>query len=223
MMNTGNYYVDDLPVIEADVTGTYIQGERLMTNSFKTEWIIDNLKYCLPNTGEIKEIVCKKPGYIEESWSWTGPADGSFKFTASFNKENIWLKITTSDDILISNSLQPDKPQDRIYINFSADTSLKSSDYLVIEMAEGMKPVLLIDKKKLRSGVTGECSHNNNSLIANLSIPRKNLVNDFFRLNIGFRDQDDITSSDQSILWWKPKWGSRSDYEGAGMFRLKKE
>jgi hypothetical protein len=86
-----------------------------------------------------------------------------------------------------------------------------------------MKPVLSNNKKKLKTGVTGECSGKNNSLIAALSIPRKNLINDFFRLNIGFRDQDDITSSDQSILWWKPKWGSQSDYEGAGMFQLKKE
>jgi hypothetical protein len=223
MMNKGNYYVDDLPVIQADVTGTFIQGERLMKNSFQKEWIIDNLKYGYPNTGEIKTISCDRPGFIEESWSWTGPADGSFKFTVSFDKENIWLKITTSDDILIANPLQPDKPQDRIYINFSADTSLKSRDYLVIEMAEGMKPVLSNNKKKLKTGVTGECSGQNNSLIATLSIPRKNLINDFFRLNIGFRDQDDITSSDQSILWWKPKWGSQSDYEGAGLFRLKKE
>jgi predicted MPP superfamily phosphohydrolase len=223
LINKGNYDVDDLPAIQAEVTGTYIQGERLMKNSFQKEWIIDNLKYCYPDTGEIKYVSCERPGFIEESWSWTGPADGSFKFTASFDKENIRIKITTSDDILIANSIQPDKPQDRIYINFSADTSLKSSDYLVIEMADGLKPVLLNDKKKLGSGVAGECSHNNNSLIANLSIPRKNLVNDFFRLNIGFRDQDDITSSDQSILWWKPEWGSGSDYEGAGMFRLKKE
>jgi hypothetical protein len=220
IMNTGNYYVDDLPVIKADVTGTYIQGEGSMTNSFVKEWVIDNLKYCLPNSGQIKEIVCNKPGFIEESWSWTGPSDGSFKFTASFDKENIWLKITTSDDILIANSHQPDKPQDRIYINFSADTSLKSSDCLVIEMAEGMKPVLSNNKTKLNPGVTGECSVKNNSLIATLSIPRKSLLNDFFRLNIGFRDQDDITSSDQSILWWKPKWGSGSDYPGSGVFKL---
>jgi hypothetical protein len=220
MMNTGNYYVDDLPVIQVDVTGKYIQGERIMKNSFRKEWIIDILKYCYPDTDEIKNFSCDRPGFIEESWSWAGPEDGSFKFTASFDKENILIRITTSDDRLIANSLQPDRPQDRIYINFSADTSLKSSDYLIIEMADGMKPVLSNNKKKLNPGVTGQCSGKNNSLIATLSIPRKNLINDFFRLNIGFRDQDDLTSSDQSVLWWRPIWGSRSDYTGSGMFKL---
>ena len=220
LYNSGNFDIDELPEPEADITGRFVQDSKTIENSYRKKWIIDNLKYCIPDGGMIKEIVCDKPGFIEESWSWTGPEDGSFKFTASFDKENIWLKITTSDDILIVDSLNREKPQEKLFINFSADTTLKNEDYLIVEMTGGNNPLIRSNKNYPKTVVKGACTVRNRKLVADVAMPIKNLNGDFFRLNIGFRDQDDLTSIDQSILWWRPKWGSRADYTGSGMFKL---
>lgn len=219
--NDGNYDVDDFPEIKLELTGTYLQNGKILRNSEKKIWIIDNLKSCYSKTRKIENIFCRRPGAAEESWSWNGPGDGSFQFSTTYDSDNIYLKITTTDDIIVVDSLLSQNPQDKIFIHFSADTSFTSKEYLSFQLSGGEK--ILTDGIKKRPGenITGSCSVINNMLSANLTIPRKNLKSDFFRLNIGFRDQDDTTSSDQSIIWWKPRWGSVNNYPGSGMFQLK--
>jgi hypothetical protein len=222
MINPGNIDIDNLPEPEAVITGRFVQDSKTMENNFRKKWTIDNLKYCYPYKGEIRYQECERPAFIEESWSWSGPADGSFRFSCSYDSKNIYLKITTGDDIIIVDSLNQEKPQEKLFINFAADTTLKNEDYLIVELTAGIIPLIKSKKDYPKTRINGECTVRNNKLVADLTIPIKNLKGDYFRINIGFRDQDDLTSSDQSILWWRPKWGSKSDYSGSGMFKLKK-
>jgi hypothetical protein len=220
MLNKGNYDVDALPEAEAEITAKYIQGKKTLENSFRKKWVIDNLKYCYTDIGEIRNIQCERPAFIEESWSWSGPEDGSFRFSCTSTGNSIHLKITVDDDILVVDSVHGDKPQDKLFIIFSADTSLLNKDYLIAEMSAGNRPVIRSNTDYADKRIKGECTIRNQKLTADLFIPVKDLKGDYFRLNIGFRDQDDRTSSDQSILWWRPKWGSKSDYYGSGMFKM---
>jgi hypothetical protein len=42
-----------------------------------------------------------------------------------------------------------------------------------------------------------------------------------FRINIGYRDQDNLPEKQVSTLFWKPLWNSENDYQNSGTFILK--
>ncbi|MBL7965556.1 MAG: metallophosphoesterase [Prolixibacteraceae bacterium] len=213
LINSGKYSVAGLPEISLELNGSFMQNRQIIANSVKKNWIIDNLKNCYNANGETEAIICQRPGFIEESWSWGGPEDGSFELTSSFDAENIYVRIKTSDDKLIVDSLNRKNSQDKLFIHFTSDTTFSNRDFLKYEIAGGGK----IGKN---GQITGVCSIEGNGLFANLTISRKMLKGNFFRMNIGFRDQDDNTSSDQSVIWWKPVWGSANDYTGSGVFLI---
>jgi hypothetical protein len=41
------------------------------------------------------------------------------------------------------------------------------------------------------------------------------------RFNIGYRDQDNRPDKENSTLFWKPVWGTETDYKNSGSFILK--
>ena len=55
-----------------------------------------------------------------------------------------------------------------------------------------------------------------------LRIPIKDVVkpDHSFRLNIGYYDQDNHPESRNSSIFWKPQWGSETDYKSSGTFIL---
>jgi hypothetical protein len=212
---------DELPVIDATVKAKFHQEGRFTENQFRKKWVTDNLRYCTGNGQDATTMECTNPAYIEESWSWSGPADGSFSFTCTHSDGLIRLSITTVDDILVADSSSAGNLQDRLFINFCADTAAADCEVMRFEMTAGSKAHFLNEKQFRRTGITGNCTARGKSLSAELRIPEKNFKGDCFRINIGFRDQDDTTSSDQSVIWWKPALGSQDDYPGAGVFMIK--
>jgi hypothetical protein len=220
LINNKHINVEDLPETAAEITARYFQPGKITENSYRKKWIIDNLKYCGASDRKVKPFRCESPAFIEESWSWSGPADGSFTFSCTHDKDNIILEMATSDDILVTDSVRINMPQDKLILNFSADTSMNSRDQVVIEMTAGKTPVATNASRFPGTGIMGICSVKNKALFARILIPLKNLKSEYFRLNIGFRDQDDRTSSDQSILWWRPPFGSGQDYPGSGTFKI---
>lgn len=214
LINKGNYSVDGLPEIILELDGSFLQNGQIIENSARKSWIIDNLLNCSNKNSEAETIVCQRPGAIEESWSWSGSEDGNFQFSTSFDARNIYIRIKTTDDIVIVDSLNRKNPQDKLFIHFTPDTSFINRDFLKFEISGG-------EKTSKEGQLLGVCSVTEDGLITNLIIPRKMLKGNFFKLNIGFRDQDDAASSDQSVIWWKPVWGSSNDYSGSGVFLIK--
>jgi hypothetical protein len=90
-------------------------------------------------------------------------------------------------------------------------------------MIAGSPPRIISQKIIPIKGISAKCVASGNSLIADITIPRSFLSVDAFRLNIGFADLDDLISTDPSVMWWKPKWGSRNDYSGSGLFIIQNE
>jgi len=83
---------------------------------------------------------------------------------------------------------------------------------------------LIQSKNRIRNKlISANCVSAGNSLVADISISGSLLPVDAFRVNIGFADLDDLYSTDPSVIWWKPKWGSRNDYRDSGIFIIEPE
>lgn len=220
MGNPENLSIDQLPAAEMKLTGTFKQQGKEISNTARKNWIIDQLRFCQSDNIQPLEITCHRPGMVEESWSWGGPEDGSFRFTISHDQTNIYLKIISGDDILVVDPLNQNYLKDQLFIHFTSDTCFQNQEKVIVEMAGGEKAKTISPAGKLNKMITGKCIVQDGSLIASLTIPRENLKSPFFRINIGFRDQDDTTSSDQSVIWWKPVWNSKDDYPNSGLFKI---
>ena len=215
--------VDKMPVVEIKLTAAFNQDGKEIKSGSSKRLFIDNRKRSLPVSAVESLFDCDKPSEVEESWCWSGPDDGSFEFKVTHNKNNIYFHIETKDDVIISDPREPKKVQDRLYVHFSPDTSFTNPAPVIIDMTAGNTPVIQNHDKFRNQKISAKCVSAGNSLVADISIPRSFLTVDAFRLNIGFADLDDISSTDPSVLWWKPKWGSRNDYGGSGIFIIKPE
>ncbi len=213
-----NNPVENWPEIKLELSALFRQNSRDLKASAVKRWIIDSHKRCT-NISETNEtVVCWKPEMVEESWCWSGIEDGSFKFHSTCDNENIYIHIETIDDTLITNVADAKSVQDKLIVQFSADTLFAKSNFYQFEFTEGNTPEINAPKGKFCGGVSGKCKVLHETLEANLKIPKSCLVDDVFRLNIGFVDHDDPTNIEPSVIWWKPKWGSHSDYEKSGVF-----
>ena len=60
--------------------------------------------------------------------------------------------------------------------------------------------------------------------VLEMAIPLKALSNngktDSIRLNIGIMDHDRLENTKPSVLWWRPLWGSETDYQESGVFKF---
>lgn len=214
LFNPENQLIDQLPEIKFTAKGSFFQEKKEIENTFGKSWVIDCFKACYPEGKNAEPIVCRQPGQLEESWSWSGPQDGHFELTSDYDQKNVYIRLKTTDDILVVDSLNRSNLQDKLFFIFSADTAFSAKAAESMELRAG-------ERKGKKGSVQGICKAEKTGLSATLTIPRKLLNTSTFRLNVGFRDQDDTTSSDQSILWWKPSWGSKADYRGSGIFMLK--
>ena len=223
LKNPDKIAIEKLPVIEIKLTAAFNQDGKEIKSGSSKRLFIDNIKWSLPAPAAESIFDCNKPSEVEESWCWSGPEDGSFEFTVTHDKKTIYLHIKTKDDVIISDPRKPEKVQDRLYVHFSPDTSFTNPAPAIIDLIAGNTSVIQ-NKNKIRDHkISAKCVAEGNSLVADISIPGSLHTVDAFRLNIGFADLDDISSTDPSVIWWKPKWGSRNDYSGSGIFIFKPE
>lgn len=213
-----NCTVETWPEIILKLEALFRQNSRELKASSEKRWIIDSQKKCTNISEKNEPIICLKPEVVEESWCWSGIEDGSFRFSSTYDKEYIYIHIETIDDTLIINSLDPESIQDKLIVHFYADTLLSKRDFYEFQFTAGNNVAINAPVGKSVDGIIGSCNNYGETLEANLKIPKNYLKNDFFRLNIGFIDHDDPTSIEPSVIWWKPKWGSRSDYAKSGVF-----
>ncbi len=209
--------VDSLPKIGLRLAGRLMQPGRDISAEVFTEWVVDEVKRCSPATNHY--IYCVNPGQIDEDWDWSGLDDGSFAYQVYSDKDNIHVYVKTTDDKLVRYS-DHSPVTDKVSICFSPDTAIKSTTYAAFDFIPGSDVVL--DKKSTMKSVTytGKCSIDGNAMEAYLKISRKHLKNNSFRINFSFTDADDTINLDPSVIWWKPRWGSRNDYVGAGVFLI---
>ena len=176
-------------------------------------------------------ISCLRPQYIKEDWDWHGTEDCWFRFATVYDRENLYLAIEISDDRILVNPADPGQKQDRIYIELDPDPEYKpSSEYkssqsepeqiLKIQLSAGPNvtdPV--IQGVEIKAAMTYD-----KKITAELAIPLHYIYREgkntgsAFRLNIGVMDHDNPANTKPSVLWWRPKWDSKQNYTGSGIF-----
>lgn len=197
--------------IDIELEGTYVVDGKGVFAKAKVPYVLDYIRICTPETSLIE---CKWPGYIKEDWDWKGVDDGYFTFRIKYKDNNIYLDIRTEDDKLILAD-DPHAMQDKLYIQFSDDTSNRKQYAYFMLTANGE----IIDLTNSVYTISGTCKSVGNSLEASVKIPIAEQSN-MFRLNIGFMDHDNPLNTKPSVLWWKPVWDSAYDYPESGTFRL---
>ncbi len=176
-------------------------------------------------------IQCRRPQAFIEGWDWHGVQDGWFQFATVYDRDNLYLAVEFFDDHTL---IYPDKPelkQDRIYIEIDPAPELKKlsksapEKILKIQLSAGLevgKPA--ISDSSIQAALAVNPDKN---MIAELAIPWQLIYKEektsrsVFRLNIVIMDHDNPTSTKPSILLWRPKWDSKKNYTGSGIFTKK--
>tara|TARA_R110002073_G_scaffold30361_8_gene94780 strand:- start:1283 stop:3058 length:1776 start_codon:yes stop_codon:yes gene_type:complete len=165
-------------------------------------------------------ISVSQPQYFLEDWDWKNSEDGRFQFSVVKDNTTLYLAVQFSDDnTILENDIL--KRQDKFYVHIEAQDK-----HFEIELAASnnvTKPYIrwVNDSSiKLNAAVTRTTS----GQVLEMAIPFKALFNrkksDFIRLNLGVMDHDRPENTKPSVLWWRPLWGSDTDYKESGVFKL---
>lgn len=209
-----------LPSLLFSLNGSYQLGDKVISADASQRWFVDQLHSCLPVARNRHYFSCNNPGEIEESWCWSDSTDGNFIFSVEHDSVSVLLHIETTDDRLVADEFNFNKPQDRLLVKFSCSDSIQNCSSVTLVLTQGTFQVTPDCGGSSVTGISGNCIARGNSLIADIAIPRFILPKDGFRLNISFADLDDPTSMEPSVIWWKPRWKSQLDYPNSGFFKL---
>ncbi|HYK57528.1 MAG TPA: hypothetical protein VEV15_13765, partial [Flavisolibacter sp.] len=146
-----------------------------------------------------------------------GPSDGLLRFKVMKDEKFLYLLTLISDDQWVID-----------------DPAQKDLLYLYLEDPEGGQNLVVFSPGNNKMTVEGKgaitikdigvTKHFQDSLLmTEFKIPITRLIkkDHSVRINIGFRDQDNIPEKQFSTIFWKPIWGSQSDYKNSGTFLLK--
>ena len=125
-----------------------------------------------------------------------------------------------NDDQLV---MGENNERDLIYVDFEDKNGLASQftiypDPVKSSLSTDDQTELTAEDIQLRSAVEGE-----RLIKIYLRAPITKIVraDNSFRFNIGYRDQDNKPVPENSTLYWKPLWGTETDYQFSGTFLLK--
>ncbi|HPE78329.1 MAG TPA: hypothetical protein PLC80_19720, partial [Draconibacterium sp.] len=210
--------IENLLRQQLKLNGRFLQENKNLSAINTVEWTIDNWKKVTKTDTENKYFIGSLPAEIEESWDWSGRADGELQYKINYDKDFIYLSIKTTDDSLVVNN-DIEKVQDKVKVFFSADTTFGNTNFLEFEFVPNQKVKISKSASGLE-GIDANCKIQGNSVLCNLKLPRTTLKNNFFRLNFSFTDSDNHTNLEPSILWWRPRWGKTGDYPQSGIFYI---
>ena len=221
-----------LPFIEIELMGSYNYKEEVYELPARKRLLL-NWKYILPELSSAKKIASvqfespdtaslisvRVPEYLDNKYYWSGTEDCLLRFKLIGDKKYLYLVATIYDDQLI---LGENIKRDLIYVDFEDKNGIGSKftiypDTIELTIQTANKTVLSTTDIQLKSSVEGD------SLIKiMLRVPINKIAKDdnSFRFNIGYRDQDNNPVSSNSTLYWKPLWGSKTDYKLSGTFIL---
>jgi hypothetical protein len=163
-------------------------------------------------------IALTEPEYLDRKWYWSGPDDGLVKFKMMQDKNFVYLTVLIKDDQWVT---KDQTQNDLLYLHFED----KNGDQNEITYAPGNNKTTIEGKGSIKMKDIEVSKYFEGSLLmAEFKMPIEKLVkkDGSARVNIGFRDQDNIPDKQFSILFWKPVWGTADDYENSGTFYLKK-
>ncbi|MFC2116570.1 hypothetical protein ACFLTU_08835, partial [Bacteroidota bacterium] len=221
-----------LPFIEIELKGAYMYDEVIYDIPVRRK-LIFNWKYILPEYPDAERIMKSQfenpdtadftslliPGYLHNKWYWYSREDCLLHFKLYRDKKYLYLLAIIQDDQLVMND---SRDRDLLYVDLE-DKNGASSHLTIFPDPH---------KSILQSGGQTELGDEDVQLIG--SLVEKDLIkislrvpiskiarpDNSFRFNIGYRDQDNKPVRENSTLYWKPLWGSETDYQYSGTFLL---
>ena len=126
----------------------------------------------------------ERPMFIQESWEWSGPEDGHFRFAVQHRDGKVFVAIETFDDHLIT-APDPAELQDKLFVRLQT-----SAGTTTLGGVAGQTDAQVCVRAPA-SGLVGEFA---------FPLPPGERT---FRLNIGWQDHDRPENTKPSVLWWR--------------------
>ncbi|MEN8229651.1 MAG: metallophosphoesterase [Bacteroidota bacterium] len=224
-----------LPFIEIELLGSYnydtivyeIPAHKKLLLSWKhllpeltSAEKVARAQFETPDTAGFTSV--RIPEYLHNKWYWSGTSDCLLRFKLMRHKRYLYLVALIHDDQLVT---EDNRERDLIYVAFE-DKNGEASQFTIYP--DSVKSTLLADDQteltaediQLISAVEEE-----GLIKVMLRVPMDNIArtDNSFRFNIGYRDQDNSPVQTNSTIYWKPLWGSETDYQFSGTFRLNKQ
>jgi hypothetical protein len=210
--------ISQLPVLNPILTAHYHQPGQELTGDAQPIWVIDNIRKSQPETIGLPWGNWEKPGYVEESWDWSGFDDAAFAMKITHDKENIYIRVKVTDDkFLLRNETNTNADELRVY--FTPETESEPAQPIIFEYIAGTENITITGSEH-PSFIKTSVEQNNSELTTTITFPRRFLPGNRFRLNIAWSDKDNPFAMDNAVLWWKPRWNSSNDYHQSGVFLI---
>ena len=219
-----------LPFLDIELKGAFELGNDTFQlpsrKRLNLEW-----QYVLPEILNAKKITDDQfenfdsAGFIsitnpelQNRWYWYGVNDCLIKFRLIRDSKFLYITTFIADDQLV-----PGNNQDLLYIYLEDKNG--AATRLNIEpgtnktlLANGNKSFLEVKDIAVESKVNRE-----GQLRFTIQVPISKIMkpDQSIRFNIGYRDQDNHPDKENSTLFWKPVWGTETDYRNSGTFILK--
>ncbi len=167
-------------------------------------------------------ISVRNPEYLHNKWYWSGTSDCLLRFKLARDKKYLYLVADVDDDQLVT---EDNSERDLIYVDFEDKNGAWSSftiypDSVKSTLRTDHHTKLTAEDIQLRSAVRKE---NCIKIMLRVPIDKIARADNSFRFNIGYRDQDNSPVQRNSTLYWKPLWGSETDYQFSGTFMLNRD
>lgn len=202
----------DLPPIEIELQASQELEGKTYSLPAKKRILID--WPC--SIGKNEMIRLDHPEQVFEDWDCYGTQDLDLRFTVGEDANYLDLKYFIKGDNFIFQAgdyhyqllvYLEDKNQEKLLLTIHPDP--KQTNKYRLTTLDGSQVL-----KKLQISSTLK----EGEITVTVRIPKKDFLkaDGSFRLNVGSMDQDDPTSTEAAILFWKPKWDSKENYPGSG-------
>jgi len=209
----------EIPEIKVKLNMNNLQPGNNLRSSISKSLTLDYLKRCAAKTDPSAPVFTRQlPAQVDEEWDWKSFDDAGFEIITQYDEKYLLIEILVTDDVF--NTTLHNTKADKLSVWFATDTALNVTDYLQLDFVAGIPKATFNLQEKQYKNIITECKIIDNKLRAKISIPLKVLKGPYFRLNLSYLDVDDSMNMDHATLWWKPRWGSLNNYQGAGLFML---
>ncbi len=180
-------------------------------------------------------VACEKPAQIRiDPKSWTGPADGSFRFATAYDDQFLYLAVDVTDDQFCRKDDPYPWNQDGIEVRLNAEgdparsRNTGSGEFaeilpVLMSPSDASHPVLRYNPDQLPEGTRAECVRTDKGFAAEIAIPiswldaQQEKPWEAFRLNIAVDDFDGPADTGAQLNW-RPDWRTPESYPGSGTF-----
>ncbi|MBI5091963.1 MAG: metallophosphoesterase [Candidatus Hydrogenedentes bacterium] len=170
-------------------------------------------------------ISCLEPAMVAPDLAeWTGPGDGSFRFSVTRDEKYLYVGVRVMDDRIESTPRLKSKKRDMVTVLVDArpeserkpatgPEAKEKPGYLTLSAGPGPDrgPAVVLDKDKLPEGAQMDAAARDGGYDAEFAIPAAYLDAQqgkawrTVRVNIGVSDHDSLMDSGVT-LWWRPVW-----------------